>query len=134
LRDGHEQFDVNIFGMGRLIQLVLPHMRAQHDGYIVNISSVGGKMWEPMGSWYHATKFAVEGLSDSLRAEVAAFLASDEGVDALRTELRDSVEKGITAVPTFVFEGRFAVPGAQDPDTMLLVLQRVAEKLSAPTS
>ena len=68
------------------------------------------------------------------RAEVAAFLASDDGVDALRTELRDSVEKGITAVPTFVFEGRFAVPGAQDPDTMLLVLQRVAEKLSAPAS
>jgi NADP-dependent 3-hydroxy acid dehydrogenase YdfG len=73
IAEARRQFDVNIFGMGRLIQLVLPHMRAQHDGYIVNISSVGGKMWEPMGSWYHATKFAVEGLSDSLRAEVAAF-------------------------------------------------------------
>ena len=72
IAEARRQFDVNIFGMG-LIQLVLPHMRAQHDGYIVNISSVGGKMWEPMGSWYHATKFAVEGLSDSLRAEVAAF-------------------------------------------------------------
>lgn len=73
IAEARHQFDVNIFGMGRLTQLVLPHMRAQHDGYIVNISSVGGKMWEPMGSWYHATKFAVEGLSDSLRAEVAAF-------------------------------------------------------------
>jgi NAD(P)-dependent dehydrogenase (short-subunit alcohol dehydrogenase family) len=73
IAEARRQFDVNIFGMGRLIQLVLPHMRAQHDGYIVNISSVGGKTWEPMGSWYHATKFAVEGLSDSLRAEVAAF-------------------------------------------------------------
>ena len=73
IAEARRQFDVNIFAMGRLIQLVLPHMRAQHDGYIVNISSVGGKMWEPMGSWYHATKFAVEGLSDSLRAEVAAF-------------------------------------------------------------
>ena len=73
IAEARRQFDVNIFGMGRLIQLVLPHMRAQHDGYIVNVSSVGGKMWEPMGSWYHATKFAVEGLSDSLRAEVAAF-------------------------------------------------------------
>lgn len=73
IAEARRQFDVNIFGMGRLIQLVLPYMRAQHDGYIVNISSVGGKMWEPMGSWYHATKFAVEGLSDSLRAEVAAF-------------------------------------------------------------
>jgi NAD(P)-dependent dehydrogenase (short-subunit alcohol dehydrogenase family) len=73
IAEARRQFDVNIFGMGRLIQLVLPHMRAQHDGYIVNVSSVGGKMWEPMGSWYHATKFAIEGLSDSLRAEVAAF-------------------------------------------------------------
>ena len=73
IAEARRQFDVNIFGMARLIQLVLPHMRAQHDGYIVNVSSVGGKMWEPMGSWYHATKFAVEGLSDSLRAEVAAF-------------------------------------------------------------
>jgi len=48
-------------------------MREQTDGYIVNISSVGGKIWEPLGSWYHATKFAVEGLSNSLRVEVARF-------------------------------------------------------------
>jgi NAD(P)-dependent dehydrogenase (short-subunit alcohol dehydrogenase family) len=48
-------------------------MRAQGDGYIVNISSMGGKIWEPLGSWYHASKFAVEGLSDSLRVEVAEF-------------------------------------------------------------
>jgi NAD(P)-dependent dehydrogenase (short-subunit alcohol dehydrogenase family) len=73
ISEARRQFDVNIFGMARLIQLVLPHMRGAGDGYIVNISSVGGKMWEPMGSWYHATKFAVEGLSDSLRAEVASF-------------------------------------------------------------
>ena len=73
IAEARRQFDVNIFGMARLTQLVLPHMRAQRDGYIVNISSVGGKMWEPLGSWYHATKFAVEGLSDSLRAEVSSF-------------------------------------------------------------
>ena len=71
--EARRQFDVNVFGLARLIQLVLPHMRAQRDGYIVNISSVGGKIWEPLGSWYHAAKFAVEGLSDSLRAEVAQF-------------------------------------------------------------
>jgi short-subunit dehydrogenase len=64
---------VNVFGLARLTQLVLPHMRAQRDGYIVNISSMGGKIWEPLGSWYHASKFAVEGLSDSLRVEVAEF-------------------------------------------------------------
>ena len=73
IAEARRQFDVNVFALARLIQLVLPHMRAQRDGYIVNISSVGGKIWEPLGSWYHAAKFAVEGLSDSLRAEVAGF-------------------------------------------------------------
>jgi NAD(P)-dependent dehydrogenase (short-subunit alcohol dehydrogenase family) len=73
IAEARRQFDVNVFGPARLIQLVLPHMRAQRDGYIVNVSSIGGKIWEPLGSWYHATKFAIEGLSDSLRAEVAGF-------------------------------------------------------------
>jgi len=73
IAEARRQFDVNVFGLARLTQLVLPHMRAQRDGYIVNISSIGGKIWEPLGSWYHAAKFAVEGLSDSLRAEVAQF-------------------------------------------------------------
>jgi NAD(P)-dependent dehydrogenase (short-subunit alcohol dehydrogenase family) len=73
IAEARRQFDVNVFALARLIQLVLPHMRAQRDAYIVNISSIGGKIWEPLGSWYHATKFAVEGLSDSVRAEVAGF-------------------------------------------------------------
>jgi NAD(P)-dependent dehydrogenase (short-subunit alcohol dehydrogenase family) len=70
LEEARRQFEVNIFALARLTQLVLPHMRAQHSGYVVNISSIGGKVWEPLGSWYHATKFAVEGLSDSLRVEL----------------------------------------------------------------
>src|SRR3954462_2000426 len=73
IEEARRQFEVNVFGLARLTQLVLPHMRAQGDGYIVNVSSIGGKIWEPLGSWYHATKFAVEGLSDSLRAEVSSF-------------------------------------------------------------
>lgn len=73
LSEARRQFEVNVFGLARLSQLVLPQMRAQKDGYIVNVSSMGGKIWEPLGSWYHATKFAVEGLSDSLRVEVAPF-------------------------------------------------------------
>ena len=73
LEEARRQFDVNIFGLARLIQLVLPTMRAQRSGRIVNISSVGGKLGEPFGSWYHATKFAVEGLSDSLRMELRQF-------------------------------------------------------------
>jgi len=88
IAEARRQFDVNVFALARLIQLVLPHMRAQRDGYIVNISSIGGKIWEPLGSWYHATKFAVEGLSDSLRAEVAGFGVKVVVIEpgAIRTE------------------------------------------------
>lgn len=67
------QFEVNVFGLARLCQLVLPTMRTQRSGTIINISSIGGKIAEPHGSWYHATKFAVEGLSDCLRLELYQF-------------------------------------------------------------
>jgi NAD(P)-dependent dehydrogenase (short-subunit alcohol dehydrogenase family) len=73
LDEGRRQFEVNIFGLARLTQLVLPAMRAQRAGRIVNISSIGGKFGEPLACWYHATKFAVEGLSDSLRMELHPF-------------------------------------------------------------
>jgi short-subunit dehydrogenase len=73
MAEARRQFDVNLFALARLTQLVLPHLRALGSGYIVNISSIGGKMYEPLGAWYHATKFAVEGLSDSLRMELAPF-------------------------------------------------------------
>ncbi len=71
--EGRRQFDVNLFGLARLCQLALPTMRRQGSGRIVNVTSIGGKGHEPFGSWYHATKFAVEGLSDCLRMEVAPF-------------------------------------------------------------
>lgn len=71
--EGRRQFEVNVFGLARLTQLALPGMRVRRDGAIVNISSMGGKIYEPFGAWYHATKFAVEGLSDSLRLELAPF-------------------------------------------------------------
>ncbi|MDG4766527.1 oxidoreductase [Solwaraspora sp. WMMD406] len=71
LDEARRQFDVNVFGLARLTQLVLPQMRRQGSGRIVNISSMGGKIHEPLGGWYHATKFAVEGLSDSMRMELA---------------------------------------------------------------
>lgn len=76
LAEGRRQFDVNLFGMARLIQLVTPSMRAQHYGKIVNISSMGGKIWTKFGGWYHATKYAVEGLSDCLRMELKPFCPS----------------------------------------------------------
>jgi len=71
--EARRQFEVNLFGLARLIQLALPTMRAQRSGTIVNVSSIGGVFGEPFGSWYHATKFAVEGLSDSLRMELDPF-------------------------------------------------------------
>jgi NAD(P)-dependent dehydrogenase (short-subunit alcohol dehydrogenase family) len=67
------QFEVNMFGMACLTQLVLPYMRQQRAGKIVNISSMGGKIYTTLGAWYHATKHAVEGWSDCLRLEVKPF-------------------------------------------------------------
>ena len=81
MKDAKYQLEVNLFGAARLIQLVLPHMRKQHYGKIVNISSIGGKMAMPFGGWYHASKFALEGLSDSLRNEVRSF-----GIDVIVIE------------------------------------------------
>jgi NAD(P)-dependent dehydrogenase (short-subunit alcohol dehydrogenase family) len=67
------QFETNVFGLVRMCQLVLPGMRRQGHGRIVNISSMGGKLVFPGGGVYHATKHAVEALSDALRFEVAEF-------------------------------------------------------------
>ncbi len=79
--EARRQFEVNVFGLARLTQLVTPHMRAQGSGRIINISSIGGKFYEPFGAWYHAAKFAVEGFSDSLRLELKPF-----GVDVVIIE------------------------------------------------
>lgn len=70
LAEGRRQFDVNVLGLARMTQLVLPQMRAAGQGRIINVTSIGGKIYEPLGAWYHGTKFAVEGMSDSLRLEL----------------------------------------------------------------
>lgn len=75
------QFEVNIFGLASVTQKVLPHMRKQQSGKIINISSVGGKIYTPLGAWYHATKHALEGWSDCLRLEVA-----QHGIDVVIIE------------------------------------------------
>ena len=67
------QFETNVFGLARLTQLVLSGMRAAGHGRIVNISSMGGRLTFAGGGWYHASKHAVEALSDVLRFEVAPF-------------------------------------------------------------
>jgi NAD(P)-dependent dehydrogenase (short-subunit alcohol dehydrogenase family) len=67
------QFETNVFGLARMCQLVLPGMRRQGYGRIVNVSSMGGKLTFPGAGYYHATKHAVEALSDALRFEVRGF-------------------------------------------------------------
>lgn len=79
--EARRQFEVNIFGLARITQLVLPGMRKNRSGRIVNISSMGGKIYTPYGSWYHATKHALEGWSDCLRLEVKPF-----GIDVVIVE------------------------------------------------
>jgi short-subunit dehydrogenase len=81
LEEAKRQFEVNIFGLARLTQLIIPTMRKQKSGRIVNISSMGGKIYTPFGAWYHATKFALEGWSDCLRLELKSF-----GVDVVIVE------------------------------------------------
>ncbi len=73
LEDAKWQFEVNLFGLAGLVKLVLPHMRAQRNGKIINVSSMGGKIYTPLGAWYHASKHALEGWSDALRLEVKQF-------------------------------------------------------------
>lgn len=73
ISEARRQFEVNVFGLARLCQLVLPAMRAAKSGTIVNVSSMGGRIWMPIGGWYHATKHALEVLSDALRVEVRPF-------------------------------------------------------------
>ena len=95
------QFETNVFGLARMCQLVLPRMRAQRSGKIVNVSSMGGKVVFPGGGYYHATKHAVEAISDALRFEVAGF-----GVDVIviepgliRTRFAENAATSLAAEP-----------------------------------
>ncbi len=81
LEEARRQFDVNIFGLATITRLVVPHMRARGRGTIVNMSSMGGKIYTPFGGWYHATKHALEGWSDCLRLELEPF-----GIDVVIVE------------------------------------------------
>ncbi len=73
IEDAKKQFEVNLFGLAAITQKVIPYMREANRGTIINTSSMGGKMYTPMGAWYHASKHAVEGFSDCLRLELEPF-------------------------------------------------------------
>lgn len=79
--DASRQFEVNLFGLAEVTKAVLPVMRNQKSGKIINVSSIGGKIYTPLGAWYHATKHALEGWSDCLRLEVKEF-----GIDVIIIE------------------------------------------------
>ncbi len=81
LDDVRAQFETNVFGLIRMCQLVLPGMRRQREGRIVNVSSMGGRLTFPGGGIYHGTKYAVEAISDAMRFEVKGF-----GVDVVLIE------------------------------------------------
>ena len=76
-------FETNVFGLARLTQLVLPGMRRAHRGRVINIGSMGGRFTFPVGGYYHATKYAVEAISDALRNEVRRF-----GIDVVAHRAR----------------------------------------------
>ena len=81
MEDARRQFEVNLFGLAEATKQVLPTMRKQSSGTIINISSMGGRIYTPMGAWYHATKHALEGWSDCLRLELKPF-----GIDVVIVE------------------------------------------------
>lgn len=81
MEEARRQLEVNVFGLARLTQMVLPQMRKQGSGRIINTSSIAGKMVIYMGGWYNVTKYAVEAFSDALRMEVKPF-----GIDVVKIE------------------------------------------------
>ena len=96
-----QQFEVNLFGLAEVTKAVLPIMRKQRAGTIINISSMGGKIYMPFMGWYGATKFALEGWSDTLRLEVKQFgirvVIIEPG--AVKSELAGNALQNTTNVP-----------------------------------
>ena len=81
MEEARRQLEVNVFGLARLTQLVLPYMRQQKSGRIINTSSIAGKMVFYMGGWYNITKYSVEAFSDALRMEMKPY-----GIDVVMIE------------------------------------------------
>jgi NAD(P)-dependent dehydrogenase (short-subunit alcohol dehydrogenase family) len=142
------QFETNVFGALRMCQLVLPGMRARGAGKIVNVSSMGGRLTFPGGGAYHATKYAVEAMSDALRMEVAQF-----GIDVIciepgliRTEFGSTAAGGVpddtgpyaelnAAVARStrdVYEGPLSRLGG-DADAVARAIERALSRERAPT-
>ncbi|HET6448277.1 MAG TPA: oxidoreductase [Conexibacter sp.] len=150
------QFETNVFGLARLTQLVLPQMRDQRWGKVVNLGSMGGKLVFPGGGWYHATKHALEAVSDALRFEVRGFgidvillepglITTEFGNAAVASMSEvDGTEAAATADPYAKFNATVgaATQGAYDgplrllgagPERVAKVIERSIRKRRAPT-
>jgi NAD(P)-dependent dehydrogenase (short-subunit alcohol dehydrogenase family) len=139
------QFETNLFGLLRLTQLVLPGMRQQRWGKVVNLSSMGGRLTFPGGGLYHASKHAVEALSDALRFEVRGFgvdvvviepglIHTEFGETAAASTGADAVQDGDAAYRQFnaavaaatraVYTSRALAPFGGGPERVAAVIER----------
>lgn len=125
--EAQRQFDVNVFGAMRLTQIVLPHMRARRSGTVVNISSMGGRFHTPLGGWYHATKFALEALSDALRVEVAPF-----GIDVVVIEPGGIATEWADIAADHLEETSGSGPYADQAAAVAQTLRRSGDRDSSP--
>lgn len=107
MEEAKKQFEVNLFGLAAITQKVVPYMRKANSGTIINTSSMGGKLYTPMGAWYHASKHAVEGFSDCLRIELKEFninvVILEPGI--IKTEWSDIMLQNISK---FSLKGAYA--------------------------
>jgi NAD(P)-dependent dehydrogenase (short-subunit alcohol dehydrogenase family) len=145
------QFETNVFGLVRLTQLVLPKMRAQRWGKIVNIGSMGGRLSFPGGGHYHATKHAVEAISDAMRFELRGFgidvillepgLITTEFGEAATASMADTTIAGDDPYATFNATVGAVTKGAYDgpmsrlgggPDRVAKVIERALKRRRPP--
>ena len=133
------QFETNVFGLVRMCQLVLPGMRRSGRGRIVNVSSMGGKLVFPGGGIYHATKHAVEAISDAMRYELKGFgiqvVVIEPGL--IKTSFADTVagampaddgpyadfNQSVTETTTGAYDGPLARLGA-GPEAVAAAIKR----------
>jgi NAD(P)-dependent dehydrogenase (short-subunit alcohol dehydrogenase family) len=145
------QFETNVFGLVRLTQLVLPKMRAQRWGKIINLGSMGGRLSFPGGGHYHATKHAVEALSDAMRFELRGFgidvillepgLITTEFGEAATASMADTTIAGEDPYATFnttvgavtkgAYEGPMRLLGG-GPERVARTIERALKRRSPP--
>ncbi len=145
------QFETNVFGLVRLTQLVLPKMRAQRWGKIVNVGSMGGRLSFPGGGHYHATKHAVEAISDAMRFELRGFgidvvllepgLITTEFGEAATASMADTTIAGDDPYATFNTTVGAVTKGAYDgpmkllgggPDRVAKTIERAIKRRNPP--